>query len=80
MPPVNILQLGPKNIKLLRPVCGNYLVTPEEREQYTTELFGLITSGKIEVKIHGYYPLQEVARAHTDLEGRKTAGKLLLRA
>jgi len=30
-------------------------------------------------QIHEIYPLQEVARAHTDLEGRKTTGKLLLK-
>ncbi|KAB5577899.1 hypothetical protein GE09DRAFT_1214110 [Coniochaeta sp. 2T2.1] len=79
VPPFDILRLGPKNIKLLRPVLFNYLVTPEELETYTTELFELISSGKVKVKVHEEYPLKDVARAHADLEARKTTGKLVLK-
>ncbi len=57
----------------------NYIVTPEERETYTRELFDLITSGKVKLQIHNVYPLSEVAQAHLDLEGGKTSGKLLLK-
>jgi NADPH2:quinone reductase len=39
----------------------------------------LLVTGKVKVKIHDEYPLQDVARAHSDLEGRKTTGKLLLK-
>lgn len=79
MPPVDILRLGPKNIKLMRPVLFNYLVTRDEIEKYSKELFDLIMTGKVEVRVHDTYPLNEVARAHSDLEGRKTTGKLLLK-
>ena len=79
MPPVDILRLGPKCIKLARPVFGNYLVTPEEKDKYITELTDLVKSGKVGVKVHGIYSLQDVAKAHVDIEGRKTTGKLLLR-
>ena len=57
----------------------NYIDTREEFEKYSEELFGFIADGKANVHIHEIYPLQEVARAHTDLEGRKTTGKLLLK-
>ncbi|KAL2135707.1 hypothetical protein VTI74DRAFT_7224 [Chaetomium olivicolor] len=77
--PVDLFKLGKKNIKLMRPVLFNYIVTQEEREAYCRELFELITSGKVSIKVHGEYPLEEVARAHSDLEGRKTTGKLLLK-
>jgi NADPH2:quinone reductase len=33
----------------------------------------------MDVKVHNVYPLKEVAKAHDDLEGRKTTGKLLLK-
>ncbi|KAJ9139221.1 NAD(P)-binding protein [Coniochaeta hoffmannii] len=79
VPPFDILRLGPKNIKLLRPVLFNYITTPEELETYTKELFELISSGKVKVKVHEEYPLKDVARAHSDLEGRKTMGKLILK-
>ncbi|CAH0054771.1 unnamed protein product [Clonostachys solani] len=79
VPPVNILRLGSKNIRLMRPVVNHYVASREDLEKYSFELFDLITSGKLEVNIHEVYPLAEVARAHTDLEGRKTSGKLLIK-
>lgn len=79
VPPVDILRLGAKNIKLLRPVLFSYLVTREELETYAEELFSLIQSGKLTVNVHKVYPLKDVAQAHSDLEGRKTTGKLLLK-
>ncbi|KAK3390184.1 hypothetical protein B0H63DRAFT_538357 [Podospora didyma] len=78
--PVELPRLSAKNIKLMRPVLLSYLTTKEERQEYTKELFDLILSGKVNVQIHNeIYPLKDVARAHSDLEGRKTTGKLLLK-
>jgi NADPH2:quinone reductase len=57
----------------------NYVSTKEEVEKNTDDLFNFMIKGHIKVKIHEVYPLQDVARAHQDLEGRKTTGKLLLR-
>ena len=79
MDPVNILRLGAKNVKLMRPVLVGYIVTPEEFEKYTTELFDLIQTGKVNLSVHNVYPLKDVAQAHQDLEGSKTTGKLLLK-
>ncbi|KAL7800189.1 hypothetical protein V8C37DRAFT_8530 [Trichoderma ceciliae] len=79
VPPVNILQLGPKNVKLMRPIVNGYVAERADLERYTAELFDLVISKKIEVKIHNIYPLKDAAQAHIDLEGRKTTGKLLLR-
>ncbi|KAK3934251.1 hypothetical protein QBC46DRAFT_274175 [Diplogelasinospora grovesii] len=77
--PVEILRLGAKNIKLMRPVLFNYILTKEEWEEYSSQLLDFIKTGKVNIKIHEVYPLQEVGRAHSDLEGRKTTGKLLLK-
>ena len=79
VPPVDILRLGAKNVKVMRPVVMNYLVTREEYEGYAKELFDFIVSGKVKVGVHEVYPLAEARRAHEDLEGRKTTGKLLLK-
>jgi NADPH2:quinone reductase len=79
VPPFAISRLAAKNLKILRPTLFNYLYTREEFEQYAGELFQFILKGDIDVRISEIYPLQEVARAHTDLEGRKTTGKLLLK-
>jgi hypothetical protein len=41
-------------------------------------LFDWITEGKLRVRIGAEYPLADAARAHADMESRKTTGKLLL--
>ncbi|KAK7510922.1 hypothetical protein IWZ03DRAFT_387731 [Phyllosticta citriasiana] len=79
VPPLTIVRLSAKNTKLLRPTLFNYVATRDEAEHYAQELFSFIEKNKLDVRIHETYPLQEVARAHEDLEGRKTTGKLLLK-
>ncbi|KAK8161068.1 hypothetical protein BKA80DRAFT_276642 [Phyllosticta citrichinensis] len=79
VPPFTIARLSAKNIKLLRPTLFNYIATRDEAEHYAQELWAFIEQNKLDVRIHETYPLQDVARAHQDLEGRKTTGKLLLK-
>jgi NADPH2:quinone reductase len=63
----------------LRPTLFNYIVTREEFTGYTREVFQWVLDGKLDVKIHEIYPLEEIKRVHEDLEGRKTTGKLLVK-
>jgi NADPH2:quinone reductase len=63
----------------MRPNFFYYIATREEFEHWTGELFDFIIEDERKVKIHQIYPLKEVTRAHTDLEGRKTTSKLLLK-
>jgi NADPH2:quinone reductase len=79
VPPFSLARLAAKNVKVMRPTLFNYIHTREEYEKWTGELFNFIIKGELNVKIHETYPLAEVARAHTDLETRKTTGKLLLK-
>ena len=79
VPPFAISRLSQKNLKVLRPTLFNYLYTREEFERYCKELFEFVQQGKINIRIYEVYPLQDVARAQTDLEARKTTGKLLLK-
>ncbi|KAI0417389.1 hypothetical protein F5X98DRAFT_340711 [Xylaria grammica] len=78
VPPVTIARLAAKNVRLMRPSLFGYIVTREEFVGYTEELFGFIEKEGFNVRVHETYPLSEVARAHGDLEGRKTTGKLLV--
>ncbi|KAL4887535.1 hypothetical protein BJY04DRAFT_212570 [Aspergillus karnatakaensis] len=80
VPPLPLPKLSPKCLKVARPTLFSYIETREEFEYYINELFELLKSGDLKVKIHKVYPLDQVAQAHTDLEGRKTTGKLLLKA
>lgn len=78
VPPVTIARLSAKNVRLMRPTVMGYIVTRDEFEGYANEFFHLVLQHKMDARIHDVYPLSEVARAHRDLEGRKTTGKLLL--
>lgn len=59
-----IRRLAPKNIKLLRPQLHGYIVTREEFEKYTTELFSFIDRGELTIDVHKVYDLKDVASAH----------------
>jgi NADPH2:quinone reductase len=79
VPPVTLLDLSAKNIKLLRPTLFVYLQKREDFESYTKELFDMILSKKLEVPVYKVYDLADAGSAHTDIESRKTTGKLLIK-
>lgn len=66
------------SLYLTRPVLAAYIATPEELTWRANTLFDLVRSGDLDVAIHERYPLEDAARAHTDLESGATSGKLLL--
>jgi NADPH:quinone reductase len=79
VPPFDPLLLTQKgSIYLTRPSLGHYIITPVELQQRAGAVFGMIREGKLKLRIEHLYPLAEAQRAHRDLEGRKTTGKLLL--
>jgi NADPH2:quinone reductase len=43
------------------------------------EMFGLVAQGRLRPVVGGEYPLAQARRAHEDLLGRRTKGKLVLR-
>ena len=74
--PLVLTQKG--SLFLTRPSLGAYILTPQELQQRAGAVFGMIREGKLKLRIEHIYPLAEAQRAHGDLEGRKTTGKLLL--
>ncbi|MFM8636947.1 MAG: zinc-binding dehydrogenase, partial [Betaproteobacteria bacterium] len=42
------------------------------------DLFAMVTSGQVKIRIDQRYPLEQVGQAHTDLEARKTTGSTVL--
>jgi NADPH:quinone reductase len=72
--------LGAKgSLFLTRPGLNQYIATREELEWRARDLFTWIASGKLRVKIHRVLPLARAADAHRELEGRLSAGKILLK-
>ncbi len=66
------------SVYLNRPSLAHFVRSGEEFSWRATELFDAITGGAIRVEVGGRYPLAEAARAHQDLQGRKTAGSIVL--
>ncbi len=63
---------------LTRPSLAHHVLTREELLWRAGDVLGWIASGKLKLRIDRKYSLADAAQAHRDLEGRKTAGKLLL--
>ncbi|GAB1525649.1 NADPH:quinone reductase [Rhizoctonia solani] len=81
VPPFSVLKLGAKNVKVCRPVVGNYLTEPAEFHQYSSELLELIKDGKLNIAIHAEYPFttEGIRQTQIDISGRGTSGKLLVK-
>lgn len=79
VPPLDPIILNQKgSLFLTRPTLGNYTATREELVERSGAVFGMIAAGELKLRIEHTYPLADAPRAHRDLEGRKTTGKLLL--
>jgi NADPH2:quinone reductase len=74
--PIILTQKG--SLFLTRPSLGNYIATREELLARSGAVFAMIASGALKLRIQHTYSLVEAQRAHRELEGRKTTGKLLL--
>ena len=79
VPPFDPIVLSTKgSLFLTRPTLGHYTATREELEARASELFDMVATKKLKLRIEHIYPLAEAHQAHRDLEGRKTTGKLVL--
>lgn len=73
----NILN-GKGSLYLTRPSLGHYLLTRDELVWRAGDVLQWIAAGKLHLRIDRTYPLAQAAEAHRALEGRHTAGKVLL--
>jgi NADPH2:quinone reductase len=79
VPPFDLIALSQKgSLYVTRPTLVNYISTREELVARSSAVFGMIAAGKLKLRVEYTYPLAEAQKAHRDLEGRKTTGKLLL--
>ena len=79
VPPVDLGVLAQKgSLFVTRPTLMTYVAKRPDLERAARELFEVVASGKVKVEINQTYPLAEAARAHRDLEARKTTGSTLL--
>ncbi|RQR50341.1 quinone oxidoreductase [Burkholderia sp. Bp9125] len=79
LPPIDSKELSSRgSLFFTRPTLFSYIAKRADLEAAAAELFDVILSGKVKTSINQRYPLAEVARAHADLEARKTTGSTIL--
>jgi len=78
--PVAVGTLAAKgSIYLTRPTLFTHIATRENTQAMADELFEVVTSGQVKIRIDQRYPLADAPRAHRDLEARTTTGSSVLR-
>ena len=79
VPPFAISALGPKgSLYITRQTLFTHIATREATQVMADDLFAVVTSGAVKIRIDQRYPLAEVAQAHRELEARKTTGSTVL--
>ena len=78
VPPISLGSLTAKSLYVTRPTLGTYTTTRERTQAMADDLFSMVVSGKITIAVEQKYPLVDAARAHRDLEAKKTVGASVL--
>jgi len=79
VPPFDLIQLSGKgSLFITRPTLWHHVATRSELEWRSGDVLGWAASGELKLRTEHMYPLAEAAEAQTDLEARKTTGKILL--
>ncbi len=79
VPPFAPAILGGKgSLYVTRQTLFTHIATRESTQAMADDLFEVVASGKVKIRIDQRYPLAQVQQAHRDLEGRKTTGSTVL--
>jgi NADPH:quinone reductase len=79
VPPFAPGMLGAKgSIYVTRQTLFTHIATRESTQAMADDLFAVVASGAVKIKIDQRYKLEDVQQAHRDLEARKTTGCTIL--
>ena len=70
--------LAPKGLYLTRPSIAHYTTTREELDEAAKKVFEMFISKKFRLDIFKKYSLNEIVKAHQDLEARKILGPAVI--
>jgi NADPH2:quinone reductase len=71
--------LGAKgSLYVTRQTLFTHIASRESNQEMADDLFSVVLSGAVKIRIDQRYPLADVAQAHRDLEARKTTGSTIL--
>ena len=79
VPPLDLGELAARgSLFLTRPSLMAYTAARKDLLNHAGDLFEVVQSGAVKIEVNQTYPLAEAARAHRDLEARKTTGSTIL--
>jgi NADPH:quinone reductase len=79
IPPFNMAILSQKgSLFATRPTIFTYIAKRGDLEELAAALFDVVGKGLVKVEINQRYPLADVAKAHADVEARRTTGTSVL--
>ena len=79
VPPIAIGTLAAKgSVYITRPTLFTHIATHEATQAMGDDLFAMVASGQVRIRIDKRYPLADAARAHADLEARQLIGSAVL--
>jgi NADPH2:quinone reductase len=80
--PVDSFNLGILSQKgslfVTRPKLFDYTATREDLEETANDLIDVVSKGIVTIEVNQTYPLKDAAKAHDDLEARRTTGATIL--
>jgi NADPH2:quinone reductase len=66
------------SLYMTRPTLVTYTSKREDLVAIARELFGVVSKGAVRIEVNQSYALKDAAKAHRDLEARRTTGSTLL--
>ena len=79
VPPLDIGILSTKgSLFLTRPTLATYVAKPAALAAAAQDLFSVVGSGAVQIRVNQTYPLSQASEAHRALEARETTGSTVL--
>lgn len=69
---------GKGSLYVTRPTLGTYVATDSDFAATARDLVNVVKSGKVKIRINQRYKLADAAKAHEDLQARRTTGATVL--
>ena len=79
VPPVDLGILSAKgSLYVTRPTLATYTAKAKDLAASAADLFDVVGSGAVKIRVNQTFPLKDAAAAHTALEARQTTGSTVL--
>lgn len=79
VPPFDLQRLAAMgSLVVSRPTLTHFIASKDENRWRGDTVLGWVAEGRLSIRVGGEYPLADAAAAQSDLEARRTTGKLIL--